>query len=88
MKNKSSKQFGKLAALSLVSAAAGAVAGVLMAPQSGKETRKTLGKKATGLIREGEAVAKIVSEEIRRQTPTLRRHAARLGKRARKLAKA
>lgn len=87
MKDKSSKQLKKLAALTLISAAAGAVAGVLMAPQSGKGTRKILGKKARGLIREGEVVAQAVSEEIRSQAPKLRRHVKRIGHRARKLAK-
>jgi len=48
-----SKNKGKFALGALLGALAGAAAGILLAPKSGKETRKDLAKKAKELSKKG-----------------------------------
>ena len=67
------KSLGKLAAVSLLSAAVGAVAGILYAPQSGDKTRKELAKQAKGLADEGKKLTSQVVKQAKKRAKKIRR---------------
>lgn len=60
-----SKGNGKFVLGTLLGAALGAVAGILYAPKSGKETRKDLGDKAKEIARKGKDFAERESKELK-----------------------
>lgn len=56
---------GKFVAGALIGAAAGALAGVLLAPKSGKETRKDIANKAKEYTAKGKEMAKKSEDAVK-----------------------
>lgn len=61
-----SKNGGKFVIGAMIGAAAGAIAGILFAPKSGKETRKEIGEKAKDYAAKGEEMVVKEEEKIKK----------------------
>lgn len=80
MKNAGRKVLGS----ALIGAVVGAVAGVLFAPKSGKETRKDIANKARTLESKAEQKAKSAASVAKKEGSTLLNKAKAVGRKAKR----